>query len=110
MEKTQELIRVVHVPDPCVPSSVFETVTKPCEEIAHYEGGKGGMLRNDDIANDAKPWSKESNASLPEAHVNRIVEQSREEVTKKGNEEDERYDRVALVVIYLELEVRSVGV
>lgn len=103
MKNSEQLVRTLQIPNPCVPGAVFETVAEAREEHDHWEDRVRRMKGHDNVSDQARYRSNNGNATLAEVVVDQVAGESRGQVAHKGCEEEEGDKGVVDAIVRLDL-------
>jgi hypothetical protein len=110
LQKTRDLIRALHVPQPRTPRSVDETVAETDEDEHDDEDGEGGMHGEDDVGDEMAEGGDDGDAALAEIDVHLVVDGGGDGVAGEGGEEDEGDDGVGELVVFFYVGEEGLGV
>lgn len=108
MKKSQQLVRVLHIPNPSIPSTIFESVSEASQHKDDWENWVRRMNARDDIRDNFAKRGDDGYSKLPEAIVNSVIQKGSKSVAHEWREEDERYGGISLVIVCFELNLLSV--
>lgn len=103
MKESKNLIRILHVSYPGIPSGVSKSITKACNQEEDDQDWVGWVHGCDNVGYDMACWREKCDPTLAEAKMYRVVQESARDVANARREKDERDDCVAKVVVGLEL-------
>lgn len=103
MQKSHQLIPILHTADPGIPRSILEPIAKTDQDEDDWDNGVWRSDAGDDVADDFTDWCSNRHAELPKVHVDAVNEEGREGVAGEGGEEDAGDDGVRDVVVSLKL-------
>lgn len=104
MQKTQHFIRVRHVSNPGIPSSVLKPVSKPRKYEYNRNDRIRGMITCDNISYCLACRSNDSDAHLAKAHVDFVVEEGCQGVSEERSKEYQRYDGIIKTIVCFQLD------
>lgn len=103
MQQPHQLIAILHAPNPGIPSSIFESISKTDQDEDDWDNGIWRSDAGDNVADDFTDWCGDGDPELAEVHVDPVDEEGGEGVAGEWGEEDAGDDGVGDVVVCLEL-------
>lgn len=103
MQNAHQLISISHSSNPCIPSSILESISKSDKHEDHWDDWVGWCYTGDGVSDDLTNRCRHSDAELPELDVDPVDEDGGECVTGERGEEHTGDDCVRNIVVCFKL-------
>ena len=108
MQNAHQLISIFHSSNPCIPSSILQSISESNKNEDHRDDWVRWCYACDCVADDFTNRCCDGNAKLPEVNVDAVYEDGGESVAGEGGEEHAGDDGVGDVIVALKLRYVSI--